>query len=86
MALAAAPCFLAALLSKESGVTFLALWFIILIWRGEPRSTVGMWSGIGLLVLAAYCALRFTAGESRAAAWTYPIARGASCSRGSRLR
>lgn len=61
MALAATACFLAALLSKESGVTFLAVWFVILIWRRAPRSTVGTWSGIALLVLAAYCALRFTA-------------------------
>jgi Flp pilus assembly protein TadD len=59
--IAAALCFLAALLSKESGVTALLVWFVILVWRKEPRRVLATWMIIGLAVLAVYSGLRFTA-------------------------
>ncbi len=58
---AAALSFLAALLSKESGVFALIVWLIILAWQRVPRSVWVKWGGLSAAVLAVYCALRFSA-------------------------
>jgi len=57
----AAACFLGALLSKESGVSALLVWFLILAWRRESRRVWGKWLALTVLVVGTYCALRFTA-------------------------
>ena len=57
----AAACFFGALLSKESGVAALLIWFLILAWRREPRRVFGKWIALTAVVLGSYCALRFTA-------------------------
>lgn len=60
-ALGAAACFFGALLSKESGVAALLIWFLILAWRREPWRVWGKWLALSAVVLAAYGTLRFTA-------------------------
>lgn len=57
----AAACFFGALLSKESGVTALLIWFLILAWRRESWRVFGKWLALTAVVLGTYCALRFTA-------------------------
>ena len=57
----AAVCFLCALLSKEAGASSLLVWFAILAWYRMPRAVWKKWIALGAAVLAAYCALRFTA-------------------------
>lgn len=56
----AAFCFLAAILSKESGVTALLVWLAVLLCLREFIS-LRNWLAIAAAVLAACCALRFTA-------------------------
>jgi Tfp pilus assembly protein PilF len=60
-ALGAACGFLCALLSKESGVAALLIWFVILAWRRVPRGVWLQWLGLGAAVLAIYGGLRFSA-------------------------
>lgn len=57
----AALCFLAALLSKESGVAALLVWFLILASQRVPARVWGKWLAISAAVLAVYLGLRFTA-------------------------
>jgi len=57
----AAACFLAAMLSKESGLVVLLIWFLILAWRRESWRMVGQWVAITACVVGIYCGLRFTA-------------------------
>jgi tetratricopeptide (TPR) repeat protein len=57
----AALCFLGALLSKESGVGFLIVWLLVLLWRRAGWKAVGAWCGLLAAVLGVYCALRFSA-------------------------
>jgi protein O-mannosyl-transferase len=59
--LGAAACFLAALLSKESGLVVLPIWFLMLAWRRASWRVVGLWVGIAACVVGIYCGLRFTA-------------------------
>jgi tetratricopeptide (TPR) repeat protein len=59
--IAAACCFFAALLSKESGVTALLVWFLILAWRRERFALFARWVSIAVGVLAIYGVLRFGA-------------------------
>ena len=60
-ALGAAACFLGALLSKESGVAALLIWFVILAWRRVGWGVFGKWFALTAAVLGIYCTLRFTA-------------------------
>ena len=60
-ALGAAGCFLAAMLSKESGLVALPIWFSMLAWRRESWRVVGQWIAIAACVAGIYCGLRFTA-------------------------
>ena len=57
----AAACFFGALLSKESGITALLIWFLILAWRRESWRVLGKWLALTALIVGTYCALRFTA-------------------------
>ena len=57
----AAACFFGALLSKESGVAALLIWFLILVWRRESWRVLGQWLALTTVVVGTYCALRFTA-------------------------
>lgn len=56
-----AAAFFAAMLSKESGIMALVIWFWFLIWRGESRRVLLRWLLIAGVLLASYSALRFTA-------------------------
>jgi tetratricopeptide (TPR) repeat protein len=58
---AATLCFLAALLSKESGVAALLIWFVMLAWQRVPLRVFGKWLALGAAVLAVYLGLRLTA-------------------------
>ena len=62
--MAAALCFLGAMLSKEAGIVALLIWFVLLAWRRAPRADWLKWLGLSAAVLAVYAGLRFTA-ESR---------------------
>ncbi len=55
---AAAVCFLAALLSKESGFGPLLIWVLILAWRRVSWKIATRWLAIVALVLGSYLALR----------------------------
>ncbi len=57
----AAACFLGALLSKESGVGALLVWFLILAWRRVGWRVFGKWAALAAVVLGGYFALRSTA-------------------------
>ena len=57
----AVACFFGALLSKESGVAALLIWFLILAWRRESWRVLGKWLALTALIVGSYCALRFTA-------------------------
>jgi len=57
----AAAAFLAALLSKESGIFALVVWFAILAFRRAPRQVWGQWLLVAAAVLAIYLGLRTTA-------------------------
>lgn len=57
----AAACFLGALLSKESGVAALLVWFLILAWRRVPLRIWGKWLAIAAGVLGVYLGLRLAA-------------------------
>jgi tetratricopeptide (TPR) repeat protein len=59
--LAAGACFLAALLSKESGVFALLVWFVVLAWHRVPRGVWGKWLLVAALTLGVYSSLRWTA-------------------------
>ncbi len=61
----AAICFLAALLSKESGVVALLIWFLILAWRRAPLRVFGKWIAIAALVVGINLGLRATAERVR---------------------
>jgi tetratricopeptide (TPR) repeat protein len=61
----AAACFLAALLSKESGVVALLVWFVILAWHRVPLREFAKWLGIAALVLGIYLGLRTSAERVR---------------------
>jgi Flp pilus assembly protein TadD len=54
----AAVCFLAALLSKESGIVAIATWFLILAWR---RKEIRRWLVIAPLIFGLYFGLRLSA-------------------------
>ena len=56
----AAFCFLAALLSKESGIGALIIWFAVL-WCLGDLAALRRWLLIAAAILAVYCGLRFTA-------------------------
>lgn len=56
-----ALCFLAALLSKESGVAALLVWFLILAAQRAPGRVWGRWLAIAAPVLAVYLGLRLSA-------------------------
>ena len=58
---AAGVCFLAALLSKESGIFALLVWVPVLFAERPPRAVWVRWGVITLLVLGTYGALRFSA-------------------------
>jgi len=53
-----------ALLAKESGVTFLLIWILVLVWHRETRRTLGIWAAILAVVVGGYGALRFTASKT----------------------
>ena len=57
----AAVCFLAALLSKESGVAALLVWFLILAAQRVSLRVWGKWLGLSVVVLGTYLGLRFSA-------------------------
>ncbi|MDB6173926.1 MAG: Tetratricopeptide 2 repeat protein [Chthoniobacteraceae bacterium] len=57
----ASVCFLAALLSKESGVFALIVWLLILIWRKESRAVFMRWGLAAALILTSYTAIRLSA-------------------------
>ncbi len=57
----AAGCFLAAILSKESGSAFLAIWFLVLAWQRAPRRVWLMWLAVLAALLAVALTLRATA-------------------------
>jgi tetratricopeptide (TPR) repeat protein len=57
----AALCFFLAMLSKESGIFFFPIWLLMLAWRAETRRFLVRWVLMGTAMIAAYCALRFTA-------------------------
>ncbi|MEO7319646.1 MAG: hypothetical protein ABIZ56_11710 [Chthoniobacteraceae bacterium] len=57
----AAVCFLGAMLSKEAGVSAILIWFAMLAWHRVPRAVWVKWIALGAVVVAVYCALRFTA-------------------------
>ena len=57
----AALGFLGALLSKESGVAALLIWFAMLAWRRVPRAFFLKWIAAAALVLGVYGGLRFSA-------------------------
>lgn len=59
--LGAAAAFLGALLSKESGIFALLIWFLILCWRRVGWRMLGQWAAIASAVLGLYLGLRFTA-------------------------
>ncbi len=61
LSVAAAVCFLCAMLSKEAGISALLIWLAMLAWYRVPRAVWGKWIAIGLAVIAVYGALRFTA-------------------------
>jgi tetratricopeptide (TPR) repeat protein len=50
-----------ALLSKESGGTFLLIWLLMLLWRRVSWRALATWAAIMVVVVGSYCALRFTA-------------------------
>jgi len=60
-AFGAAAGFFGALLSKESGVAALLIWFLILAWRRESWRVFRKWLALTAFIVASYCALRFTA-------------------------
>jgi Flp pilus assembly protein TadD len=60
-AIGAAACFLAAMLSKESGLVVLLIWFLMLAWRRAPWRVIGQWMAIAACITGIYCALRLTA-------------------------
>jgi tetratricopeptide (TPR) repeat protein len=57
----AATCFLGALLSKESGIVALLIWFVFLAWRRVGVRVFGKWLAIAALVVGGYLSLRMTA-------------------------
>ncbi len=57
----AASCFLAAFLSKESGIFALVVWLIFLAWRRVPRAVWVKWGCLTAAILAVYAGLRFSA-------------------------
>ena len=61
LSMAAAVCFLGAMLSKEAGISALLIWFAMLAWQRMPRAVWGKWLTLGAAVIAVYGALRFTA-------------------------
>ncbi len=69
---AAAVCFLAAFLSKESGVFALIVWLIMLAWRSVPRVVWVKWGCITAAVLAVYAGLRFSAEKTAPPTGTVP--------------
>lgn len=62
--LGVATSFALALLSKESGVTFLLIWLLVLVWRRVGWRVFGIWAALLAVVLGGYCALRFTAAKT----------------------
>ncbi len=64
-AILAAACFFGALLSKESGVGFLLVWFLILVWQRVGWHTFGRWALLSMLVLWSYTTLRSSAERTR---------------------
>jgi tetratricopeptide (TPR) repeat protein len=57
----AAACFALALLSKESGGTFLLVWLLVLLWQRPAWRVLVSWAALLAIIVAGYCALRFTA-------------------------
>ena len=56
----AAVCFMAAMLSKESGCIAMALWLLMLVFRRD-FSQLRRWSAVAAVIVAVYCGLRFSA-------------------------
>jgi cytochrome c-type biogenesis protein CcmH/NrfG len=62
--LGAAAGFALALLSKESGATFLLIWLLVLLWRRARPPAFASWAAIFAIVIGGYCGLRFTANNT----------------------
>jgi tetratricopeptide (TPR) repeat protein len=60
----AAAGFALAILSKESGGTFLLIWLLVLLWRRPNWRDLASWAALLALVVGGYCALRFTAHQT----------------------
>ncbi len=58
-------CFLAALLSKESGIVALLIWFVMLACRRAPLRVFGKWIVLAALIVGVYLGLRTTAERVR---------------------
>jgi len=57
----AVGCFLAAVLSKESGTAFLGIWLLVLAWKRAPQRLWLTWLAIFAVLLSGVFALRKTA-------------------------
>lgn len=66
----AAACLLAAGLSKESGLTALAIWLALLLWKS--RAGIARPLALAACVLGIYCALRFSAERETPPRFTEP--------------
>ncbi len=62
--LGAAASLALALLSKESGVTFLIIWILVLLWQRIAWRTLGVWAVVLAALVGGYCGLRFTAAKT----------------------
>jgi tetratricopeptide (TPR) repeat protein len=60
-ALGAAACFLAAMLSKESGIVALPIWFLMLAWQRQSWLVIIKWVGVAACIVGIYCGLRYAA-------------------------
>ncbi len=54
-------CFFLAVLSKESGIVFIPIWILLLLWRGEKWSFIACWLVCLAAILGCYYGLRTTA-------------------------
>ena len=66
--------FLAAMLSKESGVTALAVWILLILLLFKQKVTLVRWLVFTLVILAAYSALRFSAEHETPPTLSQPLA------------
>lgn len=63
-------CFLAAILSKESGAMALAVWLALLLLRRRQARPLAGWLAVAAITLSAYAALRFSAAHEPAPRFT----------------